>query len=175
VPGEVHTLIQNTTIQNSVKNVYYAYPRDIAGEDARLSTYDADDPENTKVEITPEDIDKFAIYAKQELLEIEANETESTLLIKPKHGSYRGDKGPYSFFINGRDVISPVYIDDEVFLQRLSSGEVRLHEQDLLKVRLKTIQKLDVNNDLSSLYYITEVLEYKPGTRQEQSSLDLEE
>lgn len=173
VPGEVHTLIQNSTIQNNVKNVYYAYPRDIAGENAHMSTYIVDDPENTKVNIEPEDIEKFGIYAKQELLELDANETESTFFLKPKHGSYRGDKGPYSFFINGKDVLSPVYIEDEGFLAQLSTGEVRMHEQDLLKVKLKTIQKLDVNGELRATHYITEVLDYKPGLSGEQASFDL--
>jgi hypothetical protein len=175
IPGEVHTLIQNNTIQNNIKNVFYAYPRDIAGEEVRLTTYDADIPGDTKVEFTKEDIDDFGVYGKQELLEVDANETVSTFFLKPKHGSYRGDKGPYSFFINGKDILAPVYIEDETFLNQLMSGDVRLHEQDLLKVQLRTIQKLDVNNELRTTYYIVEVLEYKQGIRQQQAKMDLGE
>lgn len=174
VTGEVHTLIQNSTIQNNIKNVYYTYPLEIAGKDAHLSTYDVDDPERTRVELMPEDLEKFGVYANQELLEVDANETESTFFVKPKHGSYRGDRGPYSFFINGKDILSPVYIEDQQFLSRLSTGEVRLHEHDLLKVRLKTVQKLDINNEIRATHYMTEVLEYKTGARLEQSSINLD-
>jgi hypothetical protein len=173
VTGEVHTLIQNTTVQTNVKNVFYTYPREIAGDDARLSTYDADDPEHTKVAYTNEDIESFGKYADQELIETDANETTSTFYLKPKHGSYRGDKGPYSFFINGRDVLSPVYIEDEEFLTQLISGDIRLHEHDLLKVSLKTVQRLTVNNEIKAIHYITEVIDYKPGTRHQQESMDI--
>lgn len=173
VNREVHTLIQNATIQNNVKNVFYAYPREIAGEEATLSTYDVDDPDSSRVEYTEEDIESFGTYADQELLETDATETNGTFLVKPKHGSYRGDKGPYSFFINGNNVLSPVYIEDDNFLEQLTNGDVRLHEHDVLKVSLKTIQKLDVNNEIRATHYITEVLEYIPGITPRQSSMDV--
>lgn len=173
VSREVHTLIQSSAIQANVKNVFYTYPRDIAGEDVHLSTYDADEPDETRVDFNPEDIQKFGKYSNQELLEIDANENIGVFFLKPKHGSYRGDKDPYSFFINGRDVLSPVYIEDEDFLHKLSSGEIRLHEQDLLKVRLKTVQKLDVNNEIRASHYILEVQDYKPGTQPHQSVMNI--
>lgn len=119
-----------------------------------------------------EDIESFGHYAKQELSDVgkDTNESTAALYLKPKQGSYKGDKGPYSF-LNGRDVVSPVSIEDVDFLQQLSAGTVRLHTDDVLQVRLRTVQKIDRNNDIYTHHYIEKVLDYRKAEHLRQSDM----
>lgn len=172
VNGPVHTLIQSPVIQENIKNVFYAIPKSISPEDISISTYETSSPEKTRVTFNEEDIESIGVYSGQELSDIgkETIAAVTTLYLKPKHGSYKGDRGPYSFF-NGKDIVSPVTIEDEDFLILLNSGEVRLHADDVLKVRLRTEQKVTANNDIYVHHFIEKVLEYRRGDKLQQQGL----
>lgn len=172
VNGPVHTLIQSPVIQKTVNNVFYTIPKEVSKDgDVSISTYEVDRPD-TIVTFDEDDIESFNRYANQELSDVGKDKLESTttLYLKPKQGSYKGDRGPYSF-LNGRDVVSPVSIEDEDFLQQLSAGIVRLHTDDALQVRLRTEQKIDRNNDIYTHHYIEKVLDYRMAERGQQTDI----
>lgn len=171
VNGPVHTLIQSPVIQKTVNNVFYTIPKNVNPDDMSISTYEVGKPDEA-VTFDQEDIESFGRYAGQELSDIgkEKNESTATLYLKPKQGSYKGDKGPYSF-LNGRDIVSPVSIEDESFLEQLSAGTIRLHTDDALQVRLRTVQKIDRNNDIYTHHYIEKVLDYRKADHAYQQGL----
>lgn len=70
-----------------------------------------------------------------------------------------------------RDVVSPVSIEDVDFLQQLSAGTVRLHTDDVLQVRLRTVQRIDRNNDIYTHHYIEKVLDYRKAEHLRQSDM----
>lgn len=120
--------------------------------------------------ITEEDKVFIEEYAKQELLtEIQSTEVKG-VYIYPKRGSYSGEQKAYSFVL-GDSVIWPTSIEDEEFLQKLLSGEIRLYQQDLLKVDLEIKQKRDAGNKVINQYAIKKVYEYIPFKKPSQGSL----
>lgn len=110
---------------------------------------------------TEEDRKYFEEYAKAELLEeVDQNiVTMSGVFIKPKRGSYSGEEKAYSF-IMGESILWPTTIEDQAFLEKVKSGEVRLFAEDVLRVNLEVSQKKDITNKLLTQYSIKEVLEY---------------
>ena len=171
VNGPVHSLVQSQVIQKTVNNVFYTIPKNIDPDDMSISTYEVNDPGSAQT-FDPDDIESFGRYAGQELSDVgkDVNESTATLYLKPKQGSYKGDKGPYSF-LNGRDVVSPVSIEDSDFLQQLAAGTVRLHTDDALQVRLRTVQKIDRNNDIYTHHYIEKVLDYRKAEHVRQTDM----
>jgi hypothetical protein len=104
----------------------------------------------------------FKEYLNTELLE-DVDENISTLqgvYLKPKRGPYSGNEQDYSFIMGENNVLWPVTIEDESFLGKLKSGDIRPYSQDVLKVNLRLTQKRDSTNKVLTSYSITEVLEY---------------
>ena len=91
----------------------------------------------------------------------------------PDSGSYHGGRSGYSFTTPGDSgaVYRHVTIEDEEFLAKVASGDVRLGGGDMLRVDLRTEQSVGRNNRLTTSYAIERVLEYVKLPTQEQRTL----
>ena len=58
------------------------------------------------------------------------------------------------------NILWPVTIVDNNFLNKLKSGEIRLFSEDVLKVSLEIKQRKDAANRIQTSYAIIHVLEY---------------
>jgi len=66
----------------------------------------------------------------------------------------------------------PVTITDEGFLERLKSGDVRLHSEDSLRVDLEINQRVNAKSVVTGSHYtITKVLQYVPYSPPDQMEL----
>ncbi len=174
VNAKVHALVQNVKIQQNIKQVFYTIPKNVDPDSTSITTYDADSPDSTKVHFGEDEIKSIGIYAEQELSDVgkDENSSKATLYLKPKQGSYRGDRGPYSFFYgDGRNVLSNVTIEDPEFLKSLNEGRVRLHTNDVIKAEVITVQRVDINNEIYAHHTITHVLDYREGSSPYQSEM----
>lgn len=86
------------------------------------------------------------------------------MFLKPRRGPFSGEPSRWSFTL-GDAAIRNVRIRDESFLAKCDTGEYRLNQADLLRVRLLTRQKV-AGGKLEISYEIPEVLEYTPGAQQ---------
>lgn len=116
---------------------------------------------HTEQTFTQEDKLYFEKYAGTELLEdVENNITSMNgVYLKPKRGSYSGEEKAYSF-VMGDSILWPVTIEDEPFLERLRTGEIRPYSEDVLKVNMDIVQKKDSKNKILVSYVIKNVIEY---------------
>lgn len=128
---------------------------------------------HTEQVFTDFDREYLTNYAKQELLE-DVQETLHTMqgvYLKPKRGSYSGEEKAYSFIMGESNVLYPVSILDEKFLNQLKQGEIRPFTEDVLMVNLQIRQKKDGKNKIINSYSITEVIEYIKYERPHQMNL----
>jgi hypothetical protein len=153
-----HRLVQSPLIQvnyyNSLISPLDKFP---AATSVDIQVGD-DEPQK----FTDSDKESFETYAKAELLE-DVDDNVTTLngvYLKPKRGSYSGEEKQYSFIMGDSNVLWPVTMEDQVFLEKLTNGEIRPYSEDVLKVNLEVRQKKDSMNKIMSQYAITEVLEY---------------
>ena len=155
-----HRLIQSPLIQNNYYNCVIS-PFDKFPTTTGVSFENIDDS-NQKQIFLKDDKPFFEEYARTELLEDVEESTSmlSGVFVKPKRGSYSGEEKQYSFIMGENNVLWPVTIDDESFIEKLRSGELRLYAEDVLKVDLEVRQKKDVTNKILTSYAITEVSEY---------------
>lgn len=155
-----HRLVQSPIIQNNYYNCTVAPFEKFAATEAVVFS-SAENPDDQQI-ITKEDREFIEEYVRTELLEdVEDNITHlNGIFLKPKRGSYSGEEKAYSFVMGDNNVLWPVTIDDENFLRKLRSGDIRLHAEDVLKVNLEINQKKDVTNKVISSYAIKEVSEY---------------
>jgi hypothetical protein len=166
-----HRLVQSPVVQvnyyNSLIKPLDKFPT--------ASSVDVQVGENTKAQsFTIQDKESFDTYAQQELLEdVDDNVTTmSGIYLKPKRGSYSGEEKAYSFVMGESNVLWPVTMEDQAFLDKLKSGEIRPYSEDVLKVNLEIRQKKDSANRLTSHYAITEVTEYVKYSKPQQIKLD---
>lgn len=129
--------------------------------------------EQDQEKFTNTDKPYFKEYVRTELLEdVEENVSVSAgVFLKPKRGPYSGNEQDYSF-IMGENVLWPVAIEDENFVTKLRSGEIRPYSEDVLKVNLQIRQKKDSTNKVITSYAITEVLEYIQYEKPHQLNLE---
>lgn len=171
VPSSVHRLVQSPLIQynyyNSVVTPLDKFP-DATSVSTRINKNDM--REQT---FTDKDKSFFEEYAKAELLEdVEENVSiMKSVFIKPKRGPYSGDEKAYSFLM-GDTVIWPTTIEDESFLGKLKTGDIRPYSEDVLKVDLEIRQKKDASNKLIVSYSIKKVVEYIKYERPRQIKID---
>lgn len=163
-----HKLVQSPLIQNNYYNCTVApFNKFPATTEVSFKTADEDSVEQI---IKKEDIEFIEKYAHTELFE-ETEDNVSVLeniYLKPKRGSYSGEEKAYSFIMGDNNVLWPVTIDDENFLKKLHSGEIRLYAEDVLKVNLEIKQKKDSSNKIASTYSIKLVKEYMPFEKPKQ-------
>ena len=99
----------------------------------------------------------------------------SGVILYPKKGPYDGDSCGY-WFRNGTDkgaqTFMNVRIDDDAFLAKIASGEVRLSDKDVLKVDMTTVQHVR-RGGTKPEYTIDRVVEYTPYAPGEQLMLDM--
>ena len=166
-----HKLVQSPLIQvnyyNSVISPLDKFPT------ASAVDIKVDDNAETQ-RFTAEDKESFEAYAKSELLEdVEDNVTTiSGVYLKPKRGSYSGEEKAYSFIMGDSNVLWPVTVEDEEFLEKLRNGEIRPYSEDVLKVNLEIRQKKDSANRIMTHYAITDVLEYIQYEKPKQIKLE---
>lgn len=155
-----HSLVQSPLIQNNYYNTFInpmdQFP-DATGVEVGLA---GKEPER----FTAEDKPAFDQYAKAELTDASTENVAMThgIWLKPHRGSYAGEGTRYSFDMDGTPMW-PVTIADEGFLERLRTGEVRLHCEDSLLVDLEISQRVNSKNKVTgSRYVITNVKNYVP-------------
>lgn len=155
-----HRLVQSPIIQNNYYNCTVApFEKFPATTGVSFKTNETNSEEQV---ITKSDREFIERYAKTELLEdVEANvSTLSGVFLKPKRGSYSGEEKAYSFVMGDSNILWPVTIDDEDFLKKLRSGELRLYSEDVLKVDIEISQKRDTTNKVLTTYSVKKVTEY---------------
>lgn len=167
-----HKLVQSPLIQNNYYNCTIA-PLD-KFPSATAVTVRINKEGEKEQKFTQADKKIFEAYAKAELLEdVEDNISESRgILIKPKRGSYSGTERAYSFIIGDDTTLWPVAIEDESFLNRLRSGDIRLYAEDVLRVDLEVRQKKDAANKVKTSYAITNVIDYVKYEKPKQLSIE---
>lgn len=167
-----HRLVQSPLIQNNYYNCVIApldkFPNATSVD---ITVGPASEP---KQRFTAADRDSFENYSKAELLEdVEDNITSlKGVFLKPKRGPYSGDEQAYSFIMGENNVLWPVTIEDQDFLQQLKSGEIRPYSEDVLKVNLEIRQKKDAANRIVAHYAIVDVLEYIKYEKPRQLSME---
>lgn len=170
VSTEEHKLVQSPLIQNNYYNCMISPFDKFPNVNAVTISNIEGEPEQR---FTPSDKPAFEEYANAELSE-DTEDVETVLpnvFLKPKRGSFSGMEQSYSF-IMGDSTLWPVTIEDEGFLSKIRSGEIRLYSEDVLKVNLKIQQKKDTANKVVNKYVITEVQEYTKYEKPKQLSMD---
>ena len=166
-----HQLVQSPVVQVNYYNSLIV-PLDKFPAATAVSISIGNDA-NEVQRFTLHDKEAFDEYSKAELIE-EAEENVSQMhgvFVKPKRGPYSGQEQQFSF-IMGENVLYPVCIEDEEFLDRMRSGDIRPYSEDVLKVDLEVRQKRDVRNKITGSYAITKVIEYIKYEKPKQYSLD---
>ena len=167
-----HKLVQAPLIQNNYYNCTIA-PLD-KFPSATAVTIKVNNKDEKEQKFTQADKEAFEAYTKTELLEdVEDNISVSKgILIKPKRGSYSGMEQSYSFIIGNETTIWPVTIEDDIFLNKLRSGDIRLYAEDVIKVDLEVRQKKDAANKVRTNYAITKVIDYIKYEKPKQLNLE---
>jgi hypothetical protein len=162
---KVYALFSSPTIQQNVYNVIYK-PSKLPN--VKEITTSLKDQEESKKTITKEDAKDFEVYATPVEVVDGAeiiNESRAIYYLRPKQGSYEGNKGPYSFRIPGsNDTLSKVSILDEDFANKLASGEIRLHKTDTIKAEVHMVQKKINERFTPPQYEIIKVESYEKPT-----------
>lgn len=84
------------------------------------------------------------------------------LYLKPARVPYSGDTDEYTFETSSRNKYYPVFIKDADFLSQLKDGEIKLHNSDVLKVNLITIQRINIpTGRIITEYRIDRVVGYQ--------------
>lgn len=166
---KVYALFSSPTIQQNVYNVIYKPSNIPNAKGISTSLKDEEDSKNTITREEAKDFEAYATPVEVDGAEI-INESTAIYYLKPKQGSYEGNKGPYSFRIPGsNDTLSKVSILDEDFANKLESGEIRLHKTDTIKAQVRMVQKKIHDRFTPPQYEIIKVVGYeKPTINQEE-------
>jgi hypothetical protein len=164
VDVKTHILYQSKTVQESMFNAF-GRPLQTEGINS-ISSYDSDQPTESEVTVTKSEADFFEPVDASKLLDENETENIAEVYLKPKRGSFEGDAQHWSFrkSDNANEIITAT-IRDQQFLEKITSGEIRLFHEDILKVKLLTKQKIR-GSELSTVYEITEVMEYHEAGKQ---------
>lgn len=146
---------------NGVVQQVNIYMRDPGSEDEGLAA---------GATFTREDSADFATYTKTAAAVDELEYKEHVLVnkgiwLRPVSGSYGGAERGYSFsFGVGEDAMTykQVRIEDEKFLDRLATGEVRFTAGDLLQADLEVTEREHKSGTKKASYKILKVVDYRP-------------
>lgn len=127
---------------------------------------------------TEGDAHEFAEYAQSAELMDALNSDDQEFVthgitLSPLAGPYDGAERGYSFTDGGDAVYRGVTIEDQAFLGRLESTEVRFAKGDILVVDFKTVQKTKKSGP-KAYYSIIAIHEYRPYIPPHQPSLGLD-
>lgn len=159
VDKKTHDFIQNEAVQKAISGSIAAPIQNIDGVNGiSLQT----DGYEERIHIDREDLDLLETYSKIELEDESKNiENRATIYVKPARGSYSGEEKQYTFIAGKDNKLYPTTIQDESFIKKLKSGEVRLFHEDVLLVQMLSKQKISrKTGKLSNEYIIEKVLEY---------------
>lgn len=160
---KVNKLYNNCIIQNKT---YQGFGKLLQQEGIdEINTYLKDNPESSET-INKGDIEAFKRYSELEEEENIINESESKIYLIFKRGSFDGDGSNWSFRLGSTDKgIIKATVKDDLFLNKIKSGEIRPNYKDILQVILKTKQKMK-NEELFTYYEIIEVIKYEEAPKQ---------
>jgi len=134
----VHLLFQNQNIQEAIYQGL-AKPLEDKGIDS-FESYLKQDKDNSRVIYSKEIVKPIKTYRISPLPKTEDDEVIEnlrTLWVRPKRGSYEGEKNSWSFRIIGaNDGIITANILDASFLEGIKSGSIRLAQPDRLQVEI---------------------------------------
>jgi len=167
VPGPVGNLYVNPVITN---NYFYAFGGNGMNRDGveGLITFLKDQEEQTKQFVSKEEVVKTLKSYSEPLPappKVESVVNETVQYLNPKEGTYGSAEGVTFLPAGKKRGGFKARIADENFLSRFHSGQVRFFQNDLLKARVKSEQKLS-NGKTSSRHEIVEVLNYDPAPTQ---------
>lgn len=172
VDKKTHDFIQNEAVQKAISGSIATPIQNIDGVNGiSLQT----DGYEERIHIDREDLDLLETYSKIELEDESKNiENRAIIYVKPARGSYSGEEKQYTFIAGKDNKLYPTTIQDESFIKKLKSGEVRLFHEDVLLVQMLSKQKISrKTGKLSNEYIIEKVLEYNDDFGKiEQSSFD---
>ena len=173
VNGNVHTLMQNPTIQNEIKNTISCPFKEPKVK--RIDTFIAGKKKETQIEINRENAEKIKNFDPQdESTEEKVLESESIILLHPKRTDLEGDGKKWTFREPGGNVIV-ASIKDKGFLEDISNEKIRLGHNDILKVRLSKKQQISEEGKGSTTNEIIEVIKYTKDTNPHEQSSFLDE
>lgn len=159
VDDKTHRFIQSETVQKAFYGAVTA-PISKISDVTGVSIHD-EERSGKEININKEDLQILETYNKTEL-DDDSNSIESRTeaYLKPARGSYSGEEKQYTF-LSGDAKLYPTMIQDDDFINKLKSGEIRLFHEDILKVKLLTKQKMSKRTGkLSNEYVIEKVIEY---------------
>ena len=130
-----------------------------------LTTFVKGQEEETKQFVPKEEVVKTLKAYSQPLPappEVETVTNETVQFLNPKEGTYGSAEGVTFLPAGKKRGGFRAHIADENFLSRFHSGQVRFYQNDLIKARVKSEQKLN-NGKTSNRHEIMEVLSYEPA------------
>jgi hypothetical protein len=162
INGGVQNLYQNCIFPNNL-TVIYGDALDSPKRQKVKSFIKGE--EDSAVEITKEYATALRDIPAPPVDEITEQGAEHTdiVFLNPKRGSFDGEGDKWSFRKGGKQgEVIKANIKDQLFLEKLGSGEYRLNGGDVLKVQLHEKQKVR-GNQIRTTNDILRVLEYKPA------------
>ena len=160
VTQPIHNLINNGTIQQFIFPALGA-PLEREKVEA-IKTFLKGEEQQTSVRIPKQEAPALRAYSEPppEPPKEEVLENFTTELLNPKAGTYGETEGTWTFTRAGtKKNAFRAKILDERFLAKFGRGSVRFYHDDVLKVKLRSEQRLK-NGRGSTSYEIVEVLDY---------------
>jgi hypothetical protein len=176
VNGTVHTLLQNTTIQNATFQLVSG-PASQPGV-KEIQTVLRNHPE-TAVTIKVDEVPAFAEFVAGEMPTTgtphELENPPITYFLKPKRISVEGEPNNWSFRVGGweSDILTVDSVKDQTFLQKVKRGEYRLTKDDLLVAEVVHRQRLQGTEIVSETTELLKVKAYTPSPVQQNLQLEL--
>ena len=184
VDETTHEVVQSPKVADLYSHVAVGPIADFHGAVDQVNIYvrsdDPDDGLSDGVSFSCSDAQDYATYAHDADLADQADARESStvthnLWVRPVSGSYGGAERGYTFcYGEGDDAsrLERVRIEDEGFLGKLESGEIRLNASDLMCVDLEIVQRLTKSGrKIRTERRILRVLDYRPYSISEQLSI----
>ena len=174
VNGDVHKLIQNQTIHNSVTYVFGkpAEQEEVTG----IETYLSGREKETKVVVDKNDAPAFEAFSTTPLpatTSVEEHISEpTTYFLKPKRVSVEGEADNWSFRYGTNQTLRVDVVRDQHFLDNVKNGIYRLSSDDLIVAEVVQKQRIQGTQIVGEpRYEIVQVLEYRPSPRNLQGKL----
>ena len=148
--GNTVKLLKNKTVISDINKMLE--PLDKDGIDSFYVSRTGN-KKDCELKITDNEID----YFQYQDLEDELSENITITYVQIEAAVFK-EKNKWKFDNGGASINATV--SDELFLQKINTGEIRFGKGDLLKVKLKTIQ-IFAHGKIKTDYVIIEVLEHK--------------
>lgn len=172
--GDIHKLIQNQTIHNSVSYVF-SKPSEQEGATG-IETFLRGREDETKVLIGRNDAKAFEDFSAIELpsgTDIEEHTSQpTTYYLKPKRVSVEGESDNWSFRYGTNQTMRVDIVRDQIFLDKVKNGEYRLSCDDLVIAEVIQKQKIKGTEIIGEpRYELVSVSEYRESPHNQQRKL----